>query len=141
LTGGISEQIHLLGERSDIPRLSAALDIASSSSAYGEAFPMVIGEAMSCGVPCVVTDVGDSARIVDNTGYVVPPREPQALANAWQKMIELGSEGSPHEKISPPSMKVVTFKLEKHYWVEGLFSLGDWLKRCPRIFSAKLWNN
>jgi glycosyltransferase involved in cell wall biosynthesis len=93
LTGGISEQIHLLGERSDIPRLNAALDIASSSSAYGEAFPMVIGEAMSCGVPCVVTDVGDSARIVDNTGYVVPPREPQALANAWQKMIELGSEG------------------------------------------------
>ncbi|MBE9168003.1 glycosyltransferase [Pleurocapsales cyanobacterium LEGE 06147] len=90
---GISEQIHLLGERSDIPRLSAALDIASSSSAYGEAFPMVIGEAMSCGIPCVVTDVGDSARIVDNTGYVVPPREPQALANAWKKMIELGSEG------------------------------------------------
>jgi glycosyltransferase involved in cell wall biosynthesis len=90
---GIREQIHLLGERSDITRLSAALDIASSSSAYGEAFPMVIGEAMSCGVPCVVTDVGDSARIVDNTGYVVPPREPQALANAWQKMIELGSEG------------------------------------------------
>lgn len=90
---GIREQIHLLGERSDITRLSAALDIASSSSAYGEAFPMVIGEAMSCGIPCVVTDVGDSARIVDNTGYVVPPREPQALANAWQKMIELGSEG------------------------------------------------
>jgi glycosyltransferase involved in cell wall biosynthesis len=90
---GIREQIHLLGERSDITRLSAALDIDSSSSAYGEAFPMVIGEAMSCGVPCVVTDVGDSARIVDNTGYVVPPREPQALANAWQKMIELGSEG------------------------------------------------
>jgi glycosyltransferase involved in cell wall biosynthesis len=90
---GISKQIHLLGERSDIPRLSAALDIASSSSAYGEAFPMVIGEAMSCGIPCVVTDVGDSARIVDNTGYVVPPRDPQALAQAWQKMIELGSEG------------------------------------------------
>lgn len=89
---GISEHIHLLGERSDIPRLSAALDIASSSSAYGEAFPMVIGEAMSCGIPCVVTDVGDSARIVDNTGYVVPPQDPQALANGWKKMIELGSK-------------------------------------------------
>ncbi|MDF5718485.1 MAG: glycosyltransferase, partial [Rhizonema sp. NSF051] len=90
---GLFNQIHLLGERSDMPRLTAALHIATSSSAYGEAFPMVIGEAMSCGVPCVVTDVGDSAWIVGSTGRVVPSRSPQALASAWKDLIVLGSDG------------------------------------------------
>jgi len=89
----LQSQVHLLGERSDIPDLMAALDIATSASAYGEAFPLVVGEAMSCGVPCVVTDVGDSQWIVSNTGKVVPPKNPQALADAWQELIEMGSIG------------------------------------------------
>ena len=88
----IGEQIHLLGERQDVHHLTASLDIASSSS-YSEGFPNVIGEAMSCGVPCAVTDVGDSARIVGNTGRVVPANNPEALANAWQELIEMGAEG------------------------------------------------
>ncbi|MFE1746599.1 glycosyltransferase family 4 protein [Coleofasciculus sp. H7-2] len=91
-TWGLTERIHLLGERPDMPQITAALDIASSSS-YSEAFPNVIGEAMSCGVPCVVTDVGDSAWIVGDTGRVIPPRDPQALANAWKELIDLGSMG------------------------------------------------
>ena len=81
---------HLLGHRSDIPSIQAALDISSSSS-YGEGFPNVIGEAMACGVPCVVTDVGDSSKIVDVTGIVVPPRDPQALADGWGSLIEMGA--------------------------------------------------
>ncbi|MEH1975390.1 MAG: glycosyltransferase [Nostoc sp.] len=89
---GLVKQIHLLGERHDVPRLTAAFDIASSSSS-GEGFPNVIGEAMSCGVPCVVTDVGDSAWIVSDTGKVVPPRDPYALANAWKALIDIGTEG------------------------------------------------
>lgn len=87
----ISNNVHLLGERSDMPRLIAALDINTLSSAYGEAFPLVVGEAMSCGVPCVVTDVGDSAWIVGNMGRVVPPKNSEALAQAWQDIIELSS--------------------------------------------------
>lgn len=87
----ISTNVHLLGERTDIPRLTAALDVASSSS-YAEGFPNVIGEAMSCGVPCVVTNVGDAACIVGDTGIVVPPRDAVALANGWRKLIELGQE-------------------------------------------------
>ncbi|MBD2412708.1 glycoside hydrolase [Nostoc calcicola FACHB-389] len=89
---GLVKHINLLGERHDIPRLTAALDIASSSSS-GEGFPNIIGEAMSCGVPCVVTDVGDSGWIVGDTGKVVPPRNPEALANAWQALIDMGKEG------------------------------------------------
>ena len=64
---GLLECTHLLGERNDMSRITAALDIASSSSS-SEAFPNVIGEAMSCGIPCVVTDVGDSAWLVGDTG-------------------------------------------------------------------------
>ena len=89
---GLTEKVHLLGERSDIAEITAGLDIASSSSSWGESFSNVIGEAMACGKPCVVTDVGDSAWIVGDTGIVIPPRDKDALVNAWIKLIEMGSE-------------------------------------------------
>ena len=85
-------RFHLLGERNDIENITAGLDIASSSS-YGEGFPNILCEAMACEVPCVATDVGDSARIVGNTGRVVSAKDPEALAMAWTEMIRLGEEG------------------------------------------------
>jgi glycosyltransferase involved in cell wall biosynthesis len=88
-SSGLERRFQLLGARKDVPRLTAALDIATSSSAYGEAFPNVIGEALACGVPCVVTDVGDSARIIGEAGMVVPPRNPGALCHAWLEMIRM----------------------------------------------------
>jgi glycosyltransferase involved in cell wall biosynthesis len=88
---GIREICHLLGQRSDMPRLFASMDIVASAS-VSEAFPLVIGEAMACGTPCVVTDVGDSAVIVDHTGEVVPPSDPEALADAWRRLVLAGSE-------------------------------------------------
>jgi len=88
-------RVHLLGDRRDISDLTAALDIATSSS-YTESFPNTVGEAMACGVPCVVTDVGDSAWLVGETGKVVPPSDSDALAEAWMALMAMGSEQRKH---------------------------------------------
>ena len=89
----ITENVHLLGKRIDVDEITAGLDIACSSSSWGEGFSNAIGEAMACGVPCVVTDVGDSAWIIGDTGIVIKPRDEKALTKAWVALIELGSEG------------------------------------------------
>lgn len=88
---GLQDRVHLLGERDDMPNVHAALDIATSAST-SEAFPNVIGEAMACGVPCVVTGVGDSAAVVGDTGVVVPPKDPQRLAGGWERLLSVSRE-------------------------------------------------
>jgi glycosyltransferase involved in cell wall biosynthesis len=84
----LSDRVHLLPERNDAPRFLAALDVAVSSS-FGEAFPNVVGEAMACGTPCVVTNVGDSAQIVGDAGVMVPPRDAGALAAGVLSLLAL----------------------------------------------------
>ena len=89
---GVNGRTHLLGLRDDISKLMAGFDVYSSSSSFGEGFPNVIGEAMSCAIPCVVTDVGDSALIVGDAGLVIPPHNSSALAAGLQEMIDIGME-------------------------------------------------
>lgn len=114
-------KFHLLGRRSDIERITAALDVASLTS-YTEGFPNVVGEAMACEVPCVVTDVGDAGYIVGDTGLIVPPGNAGALAEAWTKMllmvqdkrIELGAAARRRIKENF-SLPIVVGKYEKLY--------------------------
>jgi len=82
----LEERVLWVGTRHDMPAVYNALDIAVSSSC-SEGLPNVIGEAMACGVMCVVTDVGDSAWVVGDTGEVVPPKDPVALANAIERIL------------------------------------------------------
>jgi glycosyltransferase involved in cell wall biosynthesis len=74
--------IHLLGARSDVPRLLAAADAIVSSSAFGEGFSNALAEGMACALPAIATDVGDARELIADTGFVVPPRAPDALAAA-----------------------------------------------------------
>lgn len=82
---GLTKQLIWAGARDNMPAVYSAFDIASSSS-FGEGFSNTIAEAMACGVPCVVTDVGDSAHIVGNLGSVVAPGDGSALAAAIQDL-------------------------------------------------------
>jgi glycosyltransferase involved in cell wall biosynthesis len=80
-------RVTVLGVRADMQDIYPAFDLLALSSTYGEGFPNVLIEAMACGVPCVATDVGDSRDIVGELGVIVPPRDPDALAQGWDAMI------------------------------------------------------
>jgi glycosyltransferase involved in cell wall biosynthesis len=88
---GLGERVSLLGERGDVATLIPGLDLVALSSAWGEGFPNVLGEAMACGVPCVATDVGDCTWVLGPHGVIVPPRQSEALARALARLIDLGS--------------------------------------------------
>jgi glycosyltransferase involved in cell wall biosynthesis len=83
---GLADRVIWAGTRADMPAVYNALDIAASSS-YGEGFPNVIGEAMACGISCVVTDVGDSAMVVGGIGIVVKSKDPLALAKGLKTVL------------------------------------------------------
>jgi glycosyltransferase involved in cell wall biosynthesis len=97
-------ELLLLGQRNDISTVMNALDIHVLSSAYGEAFPNVLAEAMACGTPCITTDVGDAALIVGETGWVVPPRDRKSLAHRILSAIKL-SQDQPGWKIRQMSCR------------------------------------
>lgn len=80
-TDSLGARSRLVGAVDDMPGWLAGLDVLVSSS-RDESFPNVVAEAMACGVPCVVTDVGASAEIVDTTGIVVPAGDPGRLGKA-----------------------------------------------------------
>jgi glycosyltransferase involved in cell wall biosynthesis len=84
----LSDKIIWAGARSDMRAVYNALDVLCSSST-GEGLPNAVAEAMACGIPCVVTDVGDSARLVGNPNQVVPPQNPQALSEAIGRVLIL----------------------------------------------------
>ncbi|MDQ2775347.1 MAG: glycosyltransferase [Acidobacteriota bacterium] len=123
LETGFADRFHLLGRRDDVQRVMAALDVFISSSGFSEGFPNVVCEAMSCGVPCVVTDVGDSARIVGDTGRVVPPEQPSAIAKA---ALEFCSSGTNLLRKSG---------LEAQRRISGHFGISRMVSRYQEIYS------
>jgi glycosyltransferase involved in cell wall biosynthesis len=78
---GLERRVLFTG-RTEAASALNALDVAVSSSSFGEGFSNAVAEAMACGLPCIVTDVGDSALVVGQSGTVVPRRDPEALAAA-----------------------------------------------------------
>ncbi len=89
---GVAARVRWLGDVDEPERWYAAADVAVSSSAYGEGFPNVIGEALASGVPCIGTDVGDTAWLIGDAGTVVPAEDAPALAAAIDELAALGPE-------------------------------------------------
>lgn len=114
---GLEDNVLLLGQRTDVHDIMNAIDLHVLSSAT-EAFPNVLAEAMGCGTPCVTTDVGDASHIVGETGWVVPPRDPYALADAiraaWTEWTSEGTRNSWRARQEAARHRVVErFSLER----------------------------
>ena len=122
---GLRDVVLLLGERKDIAAIDVALDVAVLSS-NSEAFPNVVGEAMACATPCVVTDVGDAAYVVGGTGVVVPPNDANALASAMLKLADM----------SDFERSLLGERARER--VEEMFSMEKVVQEYERLYSGEL---
>lgn len=123
---GIADRVRFLGERKDVPRLLAAAD-AGVLCSHQEGFSNAILEGMAAGLPMVVTDVGGNGEAVldGETGFVVPPRDPEALGEA---MLKLASDPSRRAKQG----KKARARVEAH------FSIQTCVGKYDRLYSALL---
>jgi len=119
---GLNDAFIWAGKLDNMPRVYNALDILSLSSAYGEGFPNVVGEAMACAIPCVVTDVGDAASVVGECGRVVPAGDAQALADSLVSLIMM------------PAGSRLELGRQSRQRVEDLFSVQTLVERSEHIF-------
>jgi glycosyltransferase involved in cell wall biosynthesis len=122
---GAAERFHLLGHRTDVNRIAAGLDISCSSS-VSEGSANVIAESMACGTPCVVTDVGDSAFLLQDTGKIVPARHPAALARSCRELLDMSPE------------RRCQLGLAARRRVEESFSLGAIVVRYENLYEELL---
>ena len=125
---GLTDQVRMLGYRSDIERLLPGVDVLCLSS-IGEGFPNVLGEAMACGIPCVSTDVGDAGRIIADTGLVVPMRDPASLAHAIIDLIDRGPAAREHLGRAARAR------------IEGEYSLSRIVDRYTALYSELSFND
>jgi glycosyltransferase involved in cell wall biosynthesis len=88
---GVEGVTHLLGLRRDTAQVTAALDVATCCSSFGESFALVLGEAMACGVPVVTTDMAGPVSLVGDLGRIVSIRDAAALAETWHELLTLSS--------------------------------------------------
>lgn len=106
---GNTKRFFWLGNQTSVEDIYSGFDISSSSS-FGEGFSNSIAEAMSCELPCVVTDVGDSKIIVGDIGVTVKPNSSDSLYSGLKAMIT-----SPYHEIGILSRQriIENFSIEK----------------------------
>ena len=129
---GIAARVLWAGLRADLPAVYNALDLAVSSSIWGEGFSNALGEAMASGLACVATDVGDSRLIAGETGEIVAPGDPVAFAQALERLLaRLGSENYADQEHRVAACRD---RIRQHYSLERMVrrtesALGDLVAR------------
>jgi glycosyltransferase involved in cell wall biosynthesis len=86
---GLGSRVMLLGELKDPVAFLSGCDLFCLASAWGEGFPNALGEAMACELPAVVTAIGECEQIVGDCGLVVEPKNPDAVASALLRLIDM----------------------------------------------------
>lgn len=109
---GLAGRVRWVRACSDMSAAYNALDVCCLASRFGEGFPNVVGEAMACGTPCAVTDVGDSAAIVGPLGCVAPPGDPEALARAIESVaVRLAAERGLRDQVRERAVALFSDRL------------------------------
>ncbi len=108
-----AQKVHLLDQVADMPAFYQSVD-AFLMTSITEGFPNVLVEAMASGLPCISTDVGDAKYIVDQLGAIVPPRDPEALANAILDYVH----SSQAEKLQ--LKQASRARVEQHFSIESV---------------------
>ena len=123
---GLSQRVHFLGLRQDIPRILAILNVFVLPS-LSEGLSMAILEAMSAGKPVVATQVGGNVELIldQETGYIVPPRDSQALAS---RLVALLTD----------RQLAARFAEKGQQRAEGQFSLGTMVRTYQSLYDACL---
>jgi glycosyltransferase involved in cell wall biosynthesis len=117
---GLTDRIRLLGARSDVPELLAAADIYVSSSIW-EGLPMAVLEAMMSGLPVVATAVGDIPHVLtDATGLIVPPGQPEALAEALSCLL---SDAELRQSMGAAARRHAFANFSADLWMDRLLAL------------------
>ncbi|WP_200950995.1 glycosyltransferase [Mesorhizobium sp. Root695] len=132
---GIDDRITTPGIRSDVADLMPGFDIYALCSAWGEAFSLAVGEAMACGVPAVVTAVGDSGWLVGNSGVVVPPRDSEALAAGLIRLV--GLEPAGRRALGQQARRRVMEKFSLSLYVDRHLELYGTALGCRRHISVR----
>lgn len=114
-----ASRIHLLGERNDVQALMPCLDYFVLCSNWGEGFPNVLGEAMACELPSMTTDVGDSAYLLDNIEWVVPPYDELALAAKLDELLSLDDDAQGRLG------KLYRERIETHFSIAAIADIYD----------------
>lgn len=130
---GVLDRIDFLGVRPDVPALFDAADVFVLPSAW-EGFSLVVGEAMACGKVVVATDCGAVRELLGDCGFLVPPRDPAALASALSRALSVPPEDASAMGARARQRIVSHFSLE--------CAVEDWLsiyagRRTARLSDAR----
>lgn len=117
-------RFHLLGERRDVAAVMSAMDVFTLTSEWGEGFPNVLGEAMAMGLPCVATNVGDSALIIGDCGKVIEPKDKSVLIAMIESFL-----------ILPATDRRLIGEQARHR-IEDNFSLGAIVEQYSNLYKS-----